>query len=107
MIEVAKYSILVLAVLVFVGGIIGFVKGKSKISVIAGTISSFLLGGTFYLSMTSPIDGIRDSLAIAALLIVMFGIRLAKTKKFMPAGMMLILCLVHLGVGIGAMVNSH
>jgi uncharacterized membrane protein (UPF0136 family) len=107
MIEVAKYSILALAVLVFVGGIIGFVKGKSKISVIAGTISSLLLGGTFYLAQGSAIEGIRDSLVIAVLLIIMFGIRLSKTKKFMPAGLMLIVCLLHLGVGIGALVSPH
>ena len=42
MLEIAKTSVLVLAVMVLVGGIMGFVKAKSKASIISGVISSIL-----------------------------------------------------------------
>ena len=75
--------------LLLVGGLIGFYKGKSQVSLILSAIFAALL----ILCGISGIlnDKFRVNLANAlmAILIVVFAIRLAKTKKFMPAGLML------------------
>jgi uncharacterized membrane protein (UPF0136 family) len=92
--DIAIYGIIVLALLVFVGGMIGFLKAKSKASVIAGSISAVLLCGCFYVTTTNQFAGIIGAAVVAAILEVVFVIRLVKTQKFMPAGMILILCII-------------
>ena len=72
----------------------GYTQAKSKASLIAGVISAVLLGASFAVSLTHPPIGILAGAIVTVLLCVVFGIRLAKTKKFMPAGMMLSLCIV-------------
>ena len=79
-------------VLLVVGGLIGFLKAKSKVSLIMSVVFAALL--------TLCAAGIVFQYYVAdillAALLVVFGIRLTKTKKFMPSGLMLILTLVAL-----------
>jgi len=78
-----------------VGGLIGFLKGKSKISL------NMSLGFAIALAICN-IRLLDASLArtladvLMVVLLIVFGMRLAKTKKFMPAGMMLIVTLAAL-----------
>lgn len=72
----------------------GYTQAKSKASLIAGVVSSVLLGAAFATALTHPSIGMLAGAVVTVLLVVVFGIRLAKTKKFMPAGMMLSLCAV-------------
>jgi uncharacterized membrane protein (UPF0136 family) len=94
MADIAPYSILGLAVIVLLGGVMGFVKAKSKPSLIAGVISALLLGACFYMSTTSLTNGLAGALIMTAVLDLVFAMRFKKTGKFMPAGMMLIVLLV-------------
>jgi len=87
-------AILVLAVLVLVGGIIGFKKAKSKASLIAGTVSAILLTACAWLSIRRPEFGFKSAFLITGLLEGIFIVRLIKTKKFMPSGLMLIFCIL-------------
>ena len=75
-------------VLLLIGGLIGFFKAKSKVSLITSAVFAAIL-------ILTAIPGILDSSLrgkltniIMALLLVVFAIRLAKTKKFMPSGLM-------------------
>ena len=77
-------------VLLLVGGLIGFFKGKSKVSLITSAVFAAIL-------VLTAIPGVLDSSlrgklcnVIMALLLVVFALRLAKTKKFMPSGLMLV-----------------
>jgi uncharacterized membrane protein (UPF0136 family) len=79
-------------VLLVVGGLIGFLKAKSKVSLIMSVSFAALLVLCALGIIFQPY--VADIL-LAALLIV-FAMRLAKTKKFMPAGMMLIVTLIAL-----------
>ncbi len=80
-------------VLVLVGGVMGFVKAKSKVSIIASTISAAVLA-LFALDKFP----FRYHVVILALLLAMFLMRLVKTKKFMPNGLMVGLTIVTLAL---------
>lgn len=90
-------------VLLLIGGLIGFFKAGSKVSLIMSAVSAAVL------VLTRPQCGIFQpsfgrSLAniIMAVLLVVFAMRLAKTKKFIPSGLMLVLTVVVL-----ALLNLH
>lgn len=82
-------------VLLVIGGLIGFLKGKSKISL------NMSIGFAAALAVCN-INLLEPRLArtvadlLMVILLVVFGMRLAKTKKFMPAGMMLVVTLASL-----------
>jgi len=79
-------------VLLVVGGLIGFLKAKSKVSLIMAVVFAALLSLCAAHLVFYPYVA---NYLLAALLVV-FAIRLTKTKKFMPSGMMLILTLAAL-----------
>jgi len=74
-------------VLLLVGGLIGFFKAGSKPSLIAsvGFAAALILCALKVIFQPYVAD-----LLLAALLVV-FGLRLSKTRKFMPSGLMLVL----------------
>jgi len=101
--QVAQIAILVLSVIILVGGIIGFKKANSKASLIAGAISSVVLGICFGITFVSPQAGYISAIGVAVLLEAIFIKRFIKTKKFMPAGMILLCCLGTQGVLLKAL----
>lgn len=84
-------------VLLVVGGLIGFFKAKSKVSLLTSVIFAALLA-----LCTVPRMVFMPHMAnvFLALLLLVFGWRLAKTKKFMPSGMMLVVTLITLALRI-------
>jgi len=85
-------------ILLLVGGMIGFFKANSKISLITSTVAAALLIVTavphiFQFSFRQAAADI-----IMAALLVVFAIRLTKTKKFMPSGLMLVVTVVALAL---------
>ncbi len=91
-------------VLAIVGGIMGYVKAKSKASLISGSISGLLviLGGVMQLQ--GQAWGLIIAAIVTAVLVIVFAMRLAKTRKFMPAGLMSVLGVVALGVMLNQLV---
>jgi uncharacterized membrane protein (UPF0136 family) len=85
-------------VLLLVGGLIGFLKAGSKVSLITSAVSAALLVVTGLPHVFQP--GFRQGAAdaIMAALLVVFAIRLTKTKKFMPSGLMLVLTIAALAL---------
>ena len=85
-------------VLLVVGGLIGFFKAKSKVSLIMSAVfaAALVLAAVPNFFDVRFRHGLANTL-MAALLVV-FALRLAKTKKFMPAGMMLIATIVVLAI---------
>ena len=81
-------------VLLVVGGLIGFLKAKSKVSLIMSVAFAALLG----LCAVGVIPGRYSVDILLAVLLIVFVMRLAKTKKLMPAGLMVVLTLVTLGL---------
>jgi uncharacterized membrane protein (UPF0136 family) len=79
-------------VLLVAGGMVGFFKGKSKVSLIMSVVFAALLS----LCAAGIIFQYYVADILLAALLVVFGLRLAKTRKFMPAGLMLVITLVAL-----------
>jgi uncharacterized membrane protein (UPF0136 family) len=85
----AQLVLWVYIVLLLAGGLAGYLKAGSAVSLIASGISAVLLA-LFALDLLP----FQYYWIVLLLLIGIFGLRLAKTKKFMPSGMMLILTAV-------------
>ncbi|MGK7910996.1 MAG: TMEM14 family protein [Synechococcus sp.] len=80
--------ILAYAVFVAIGGGIGFLKSKSKVSLLSGLGSAALLVVAYIVSRANPTGGLAIALGCAIALCAVFLMRLKKTGKFMPAGLM-------------------
>ena len=75
-------------ILAIVGGIIGYVQAKSKASLISGIISGLLLVTAGVMQLQGQGLGLILAIVVTIALIIVFALRLAKTRKFMPAGLM-------------------
>jgi uncharacterized membrane protein (UPF0136 family) len=77
--------------LLLAGGLIGFLKAGSKVSLITSAVAAAALILAVIPGLLTPAfaRGVAD--AIMAALLVVFAIRLSKTKKFMPSGLMLVI----------------
>ena len=73
--------------LLVVGGLIGYLKAGSKVSLITAVSAAALLS----LCATQIIFQPYMADVILAVLLVLFGWRLTESKKFMPSGLMLVL----------------
>ena len=82
--------------LLLMGGLIGFLKAKSKISLISSAVFAALLALTAVPGIFQPAFARGFAIVLMAALIVVFALRLAKTSKFMPSGLMLIITTVAL-----------
>ena len=83
--------LLIYAALLLAGGWIGFIKGKSKPSLIAGHVSGLIIvAAIFMVKAEGAVSRAGSLLAFftALALALFFGKRFAKTRKVMPAGMM-------------------
>ena len=85
--------LLVYAVLMVVGGAMGMRAG-SKASLIAGASSGVLLMAAWGVTFVNVAAGLWMGAVIALLLTATFAKRFAKTKKFMPGGMLLAVSLI-------------
>jgi uncharacterized membrane protein (UPF0136 family) len=79
-------------VLLFVGGLIGFFKARSKVSLIMSASFAAIL----ILCQLGIIFQRNVADYVLVFLLIFFAVRLSKTKKFMPMGLMLIFTFVAL-----------
>ena len=85
--------LLIYAVLMVVGGAMGMRAG-SKASLIAGGSSGVLLLIAWGVTFVNLAVGLWAGAVIALLLTATFAGRVAKTRKFMPSGMLLAVSLI-------------
>ena len=71
--------------LLLAGGLVGFFKAKSRISLITSALFAALLA----LCAMGFIRPFYIADVLVGMLLVVFGIRFAKGRKFMPSGLML------------------
>jgi uncharacterized membrane protein (UPF0136 family) len=80
------------------GGVMGYVKAGSRPSLIAGLTSGLAALACLVLTWSHPSLAVMLGIGLAVLMLVVFGIRLARTRKFMPSGMLLVISVVVLGI---------
>jgi len=76
--------------LLIVGGLMGFIKGKSRISLTSSLIFAVILA----LVALGKITPSYIAEIVVGFLFVFFGARFIRSKKVMPAGMMTVVSLV-------------
>ena len=92
----ATLATLTYGIVSILGGISGYIKAKSHISLILGIISGLTLVIAAFIQLQSLSVGAIIAQVITMMLVGVFTMRLIKTRKFMPAGLMLILGIITL-----------
>lgn len=103
--QVLTWTILGYALMVGIGGVFGYMKAKSTKSLLAGLISGLILLVAWFLAIKTPTVGLGIATLMAAVLLVVFITRFVSTRKFMPAGMMMLLNLVAMMVFLAGWLN--
>jgi uncharacterized membrane protein (UPF0136 family) len=85
-------------ILLLAGGLVGFLKAKSKVSLITSAVFAAILILAVLPGVFPPAVARNLANVILALLLVVFAIRLVKTKKFMPSGLMLVVTIAALAL---------
>lgn len=98
MIATAGFYLIFFGVVTAVGGVMGFVKAKSKASLIAGSISGILLVVAGLLARQGNKNGLILGLVVAVALLGRFGAVFAKTRAMVPAGIMSLLSVIAIAV---------
>lgn len=81
--------LIVYIVLLMAGGLVGFLKAGSKASLIASSAFTVALAVTEFAFQNATASNV-----LLLVLLIFFGMRLAKGRKFMPAGMMVLMTIV-------------
>ena len=89
-----KIYFIVFGLLTIAGGVMGYVKAGSTISLLAGAISGVLLLVAAFLIPGQAVAGLALGGLVSLLLIGYFLPAFFRTGKIMPAGMMSILSIV-------------
>lgn len=94
LVSLAPAYFVLFGVLAMAGGAVGFVKAKSRASLVAGLVSGLaLLGAAWLLRTPNLLGGYVLGGSVSLALLGRFGPAFARTKKVMPAGMMVVLAL--------------
>lgn len=91
--QIATWSILIYALVVLLGGVMGYLKAKSQVSLLSGVGSGIALLIAWFICRQTPLVGLGLAALIGLMLFVVFIMRFSRTRAFMPAGMMMVFSL--------------
>lgn len=89
--KISACIVLGYALIILLGGMMGYQKAHSYSSLIVGTISAILLFGCSIGMFRKSTLAYSLALALILALMLFFGYRFALTGKFMPSGMMILI----------------
>ncbi len=93
-----QVAILLYALIIIAGGVMGYVSAKSTPSLISGLVSGAVLIVALALSIRQPKIGFGLAALVALALGIFFLMRFLHTGKWMPAGISVILSAVMLAL---------
>ena len=85
-------------VLLLAGGLIGFFKAKSKVSLITSVVFAAVLVLAALPGVLDPVIARNLANITLVLLLIVFAFRLAATKKIIPSGLMMLLTVAALAL---------
>ncbi|MBX3227673.1 MAG: TMEM14 family protein [Labilithrix sp.] len=92
MLDLVRVYLVGFGVVTIAGGVLGFVKAKSKASIIAGSISgAALVAAGALVGGAATTTGLALGFAVSLALTGRFGNAYRQTKKLMPAGLIAVL----------------
>jgi len=91
---VGQVALGIYALLLVVGGVIGYVKAGSRPSLIAGVGSGVVALIGLIVSTRNPAVGFGIGLATSVFVFAQMGGRYRKTGKFMPAGLVTLISII-------------
>jgi len=92
---VGQVTLGIYALLLAVGGLIGYFRAGSRPSLIAGMLSALAALAALGLSARNNLLGVPLGMTLSIALFVLFGYRYAvKTRKFMPSGLLAVASLI-------------
>lgn len=94
MAQLAQTALAIYGVLLILGGVMGKVKGNSSTSLVAGTVTGTVALVGFWTSLHDPMNGFMIGAMVGLMLTGIFISRFVRSRKFMPAGLILILSLI-------------
>jgi uncharacterized membrane protein (UPF0136 family) len=97
-----KIYFIVFGVLTIVGGLIGYLKAGSTVSIIAGSITGILLIVAGFALPEHRMLGLAVGLLISLLLLGQFLPKFVRTGRVMPAGMMTVLSVIGIFMAVMA-----
>jgi uncharacterized membrane protein (UPF0136 family) len=86
-----QIALLLYAVVIAAGGIMGYVSAQSMVSLVNGLIAAVLLLVGLAISFKNPAAGFGLSATVALALGIFFAYRFFTTGKWMPGGIAMIL----------------
>jgi uncharacterized membrane protein (UPF0136 family) len=105
MIGPAKIYFLVYGALTILGGLMGYLKAGSVISLVSGGIAGVLLIVAACLLSSQPVAGLILALVVSLLLAGRFVPGFFSTGKVMPAGIMALLSVIGIVFGVIALLK--
>ena len=94
MIATVGFYLIFFGVVTIAGGVMGYLKAKSKASIIAGTISGALLVAAGVMARQGNRTGLVLGIVVSLALAGRFGVVFAKTRAMVPAGIMSMLAAI-------------
>lgn len=87
-------AILVYGFVVAIGGILGYAKARSRVSLISGVASGVALAIAWVASLSNPQQGLLLAVFIAFALLTVFAGRYIRSRRFMPSGLLALVSLI-------------
>jgi uncharacterized membrane protein (UPF0136 family) len=106
MVEPAKIYFLVFGVITIAGGIMGYVKAGSVISLVAGAITGILLIVAGVILPAHRELGLGIGLFTSALLAGQFIPRTLRTRRLVPGGIMSVLSVIGIVIAIATWIRK-
>ena len=90
------YFLFVYSLIAFIGGMIGFLKTGSLMSIISASVIATVLIGCGIAMVQGKEIAYKMSIGLLLFVLVFFGYRYILTAKIMPAGMMILVTVITL-----------
>lgn len=88
---IATWSILIYGVVVLLGGVMGYIKAKSQVSLLSGVGSGIALVIAWFICTQNSMAGLALAALLGLILSIVFIMRFIRTRSFMPSGLMMLL----------------